>query len=324
MTIYNNVWPDNYAPHTQRPIIPGVPTPPFIPIVPTPHACKRRITTPCSCKRREPISHTCKQRKPAPHTHKPIIPCVPVPHTHKPIIPGVPTPHTHKPIIPGVPTPHTHKPIIPGVPTPHTEKPILTGVPTPHTHRPILTGVPSPYQPIIPGVPTPHTEKPILTGVPTPHTEKPIIPGVPTPDMIDTEDITNSPLQCHAIGAWKGNKDYDKWCYNNCKLGNCPPDTCKCNKNMDKKCSEHVYYKCYSNQGTLGMTPDCCKPYNTLDNYKWCNGEKCRYNCRGLIKDNICTEYHSIINEIPDEWCQNNSTTSCKKVYNQVCNPPIE
>lgn len=33
---------------------------------------------------------------------------------------------------------------------------------------------------------------------------------------------------CHAIGPWKGDKRMDQWCIDNCRLGNCPASTCKC------------------------------------------------------------------------------------------------
>merc|ERR1711936_537760 len=34
--------------------------------------------------------------------------------------------------------------------------------------------------------------------------------------------------KCHAIGIWKGNPKMDKWCNDNCPLGNCPISICKC------------------------------------------------------------------------------------------------
>merc|ERR1712226_1016974 len=33
---------------------------------------------------------------------------------------------------------------------------------------------------------------------------------------------------CHAIGQWKGSKIMDKWCQDNCKVGNCPASMCEC------------------------------------------------------------------------------------------------
>merc|ERR1712226_794801 len=36
--------------------------------------------------------------------------------------------------------------------------------------------------------------------------------------------------KCHAIGAWKGNPQMDKWCEENCALGNCPATICECSK----------------------------------------------------------------------------------------------
>ena len=33
---------------------------------------------------------------------------------------------------------------------------------------------------------------------------------------------------CHAIGNWKGIPTMDSWCNENCPMGNCPSNTCKC------------------------------------------------------------------------------------------------
>ncbi|XP_078370863.1 chitinase-3-like protein 1 isoform X2 [Oculina patagonica] len=54
---------------------------------------------------------------------------------------------------------------------------------------------------------TTHTPHPQIT---TPHTVPPPSGG------------------CKAIGAWEGNANMDQWCVDNCALGNCPANMCKC------------------------------------------------------------------------------------------------
>lgn len=51
----------------------------------------------------------------------------------------------------------------------------------------------------------------------------PFTPSAPHP-------VTTRPTSggCQAIGSWHGNAAMDQWCVNNCKLGYCPADRCKC------------------------------------------------------------------------------------------------
>ena len=51
----------------------------------------------------------------------------------------------------------------------------------------------------------------------------PFTPSAPHP-------VTTPPNSggCQAFGSWKGNAAMNQWCVNNCKLGYCPADRCKC------------------------------------------------------------------------------------------------
>lgn len=51
----------------------------------------------------------------------------------------------------------------------------------------------------------------------------PFTPSVPHP--VTTPSTSGG---CQAIGSWHGNAAVDQWCVNNCKLGYCPADRCKC------------------------------------------------------------------------------------------------
>lgn len=82
------------------------------------------------------------------------------------------------------------------------------------------------------GGPVPGTEEPITqppsTGRPT--TETPIMTVVGTTQRPSTTAPTAKPPlgDCKATGHWAGQSFMDKWCRDNCALGNCPSSHCIC------------------------------------------------------------------------------------------------
>ena len=49
-----------------------------------------------------------------------------------------------------------------------------------------------------------------------------------TPSALHPVTTPSTSGGCQAIGSWHGNAAMDQWCVNNCKLGYCPADRCKC------------------------------------------------------------------------------------------------
>lgn len=63
----------------------------------------------------------------------------------------------------------------------------------------------------------------------TPPTSPPKPPTTKPPPTLHPPKTTKGKKgKCHAIGIWKGNPKMDKWCNDNCALGNCPKNICKC------------------------------------------------------------------------------------------------
>ena len=52
----------------------------------------------------------------------------------------------------------------------------------------------------------------------------------PPPPPPNTQPPATAPPSgsCKAIGDWEGNSDMDEWCNDNCSVGYCPADWCKC------------------------------------------------------------------------------------------------
>ncbi|XP_068718578.1 chitinase-3-like protein 1 [Montipora capricornis] len=51
------------------------------------------------------------------------------------------------------------------------------------------------------------------------------------PSTSSSPPVTSSPPSgnCQAIGSWQEVAGMDQWCAENCKMGHCPPNMCKCN-----------------------------------------------------------------------------------------------
>lgn len=66
---------------------------------------------------------------------------------------------------------------------------------------------------------------------PTPSLLPPVssaLPSTEPPTLLATTPPSSG--GCVAVGTWQGNAGMDKWCIDNCKMGNCPHNLCKCTK----------------------------------------------------------------------------------------------
>ena len=82
-----------------------------------------------------------------------------------------------------------------------------------------------------------------------------------------TETPPTTPLTCIGAGAWRNDTAVAAWCDTNCKLNNCPPNTCQCSRD------------------------------GTLTELSYGIGDKCE-----TVMQNISVEYKLYM----DLWCKHN------------------
>jgi len=66
------------------------------------------------------------------------------------------------------------------------------------------------------------------TSPPRPPTKSPKPTEPPKPTLHPPKTTKGKKGKCWAIGVWKDDPKMDKWCIDNCALGNCPAAICKC------------------------------------------------------------------------------------------------
>ena len=119
-----------------------------------------------------------------------------------------------------------------GLPLPTVRPPTTTNSPTTTarpTTRTTTRSTPRPRTTTTPPVTDRTTRKPRSSTTLLPRSSV-----RPTPKSTTTvPKYTSHPnMKCKAIGSWEGSPSQDRWCNNNCQIGNCPPDFCHCDVTM--------------------------------------------------------------------------------------------